>query len=49
VQPFPSLQEVPSGAAGFEHAPVPGSQAPATWQTPLAVQITGLEPKHTPD
>jgi hypothetical protein len=30
VQPFPSLHAVPSGAAGFEHCPVAGSQTPAT-------------------
>jgi hypothetical protein len=30
VQPFPSLHEVPFGALGFEHAPVPGLQVPAT-------------------
>src|SRR5438045_3420504 len=30
VQPLPSLQAVPSAAAGFEHVPVAGSQVPAT-------------------
>jgi hypothetical protein len=29
VQALPSLQAEPSGAAGFEQAPLPGSQAPA--------------------
>jgi hypothetical protein len=29
VQALPSLHAVPSGAAGFEQAPLPGSQAPA--------------------
>jgi hypothetical protein len=29
---FPSSQEVPGGATGFEHIPVAGAQAPATWQ-----------------
>jgi hypothetical protein len=31
VQALPSLQAAPSGAAGFEHSPVLGSQAPAAW------------------
>ena len=31
VQLFPSLHAVPLLAAGFEHAPVDGSQLPATW------------------
>jgi hypothetical protein len=31
VHAFPSLHAVPSGEAGFEHAPVDGSQVPATW------------------
>jgi hypothetical protein len=30
VQVLPSLQVVPFGAAGFEHAPVVGSHVPAT-------------------
>jgi hypothetical protein len=30
VQALLSVQDVPFGAAGFEHAPVPGSQVPAT-------------------
>jgi hypothetical protein len=42
VQAFPSLHLVPSGAFGFEQAPVPGSQVPATWQASCAVQVTGL-------
>ena len=31
VQGSPSLQAVPSGAAGLEHCPVEGSHVPATW------------------
>lgn len=31
VQPFPSVQVVPLGAAGFEQTPVEGLHAPATW------------------
>ena len=31
VHLLPSLQLVPFVAAGFEHAPVPGSHVPATW------------------
>src|SRR2546427_783189 len=44
VQALPSLQAVPSGASGFEHAPVDGLQVPATWHWSLAVQATGLLP-----
>src|SRR5262245_20364798 len=49
VHAFPSLQPVPSGAAGFEHTPVPVLQTPATWHGSLAVQVTGLAPVHAPD
>ena len=31
VQAFESLQPVPLALAGFEHAPVAGSQVPASW------------------
>jgi hypothetical protein len=31
VQAFPSLHALPSGFAGDEHAPVAGSQLPASW------------------
>ena len=31
VQGLPSLQAVPSSLAGFVHAPVFGSQVPASW------------------
>jgi hypothetical protein len=31
VQAFPSLQDVPLAAMGFEQAPVDGSQVPAMW------------------
>ena len=31
VQALPSLQAVPSGAAGFEQAPVERSHVPAVW------------------
>jgi hypothetical protein len=48
VQAFPSLQDCPSGAFGFEQRPVPGLHVPATWHWSLAVQTTGLEPVHTP-
>ena len=49
VQALPSLQDVPFGALGFEQIPVAGSHVPATWQGPLAVHVTGLEPVHVPD
>src|SRR6185436_12414504 len=48
VQAVPSLQAVPSAAAGLEHAPVAGSQVPAVWHWSLAVHVTGLEPTHVP-
>jgi hypothetical protein len=48
VHALPSLHAVPSGAFGFEHAPVVGSQVPATWHESLAVHVTGLDPVHTP-
>ena len=49
VQAFPSLQAVPFGATGFVHAPVVGSQRPATWHKSSAAQVTGAVPSHTPD
>ena len=42
------MQVVPSAAVGFEHAPLPGSQVPATWHVSLAVHITALEPVQVP-
>ena len=47
VQALPSLHAVPSAAAGFEQAPVEGSQVPATWQTSEAAQVTAV-PVQTP-
>jgi len=48
VQALASSQVVPSGRAGFEQAPVPMSQVPASWHWSLGVQTTGFEPVHTP-
>jgi hypothetical protein len=48
VQAFPSLQSVPLGAAGLEHAPVAVLQTPAAWHWSAATQTTGLPPVHTP-
>jgi hypothetical protein len=48
VQALPSLHEVPFGAAGLEHAPVAGSQVPATWHASDAVQVTGVPPPQAP-
>jgi hypothetical protein len=48
VHALPSLQAVPFDAVGFEQVPVDGLQVPATWHSSLAVQVTGLEPVHTP-
>src|SRR5207253_2002595 len=41
-------QAVPSAAAGFEQAPVAGSQVPATWHWSLAVQVTAEPPVQAP-
>jgi hypothetical protein len=49
VQAFPSVHDVPSGAAGFEQSPVPVSQVPATWHESRAPHTTGVPPAHTPD
>jgi hypothetical protein len=49
VQPFPSLHALPSAFAGFEHTPVDGSHAPATWHESPATHTTGLAPTHAPD
>src|SRR5437764_824207 len=49
VQALPSLQAVPSGAAGFEQTPVAGKQLPTEWQASLgAGQVTGFEPVQVP-
>jgi hypothetical protein len=44
-QGFPSLQDVPSGATGFEHMPVAGLHVPATWHGSIAVHTTGVPPQ----
>jgi hypothetical protein len=44
-----SLQEVPFGAAGFEHVPVAGLHVPTVWHASPAVQTTGLDPAQVPD
>jgi hypothetical protein len=48
VHALASLHVVPSGRGGFEHAPVAGSQLPATWHWSSAVHVTGVPPVHTP-
>jgi hypothetical protein len=48
VQADPSSQAAPSGFAGLEHDPLPGSQFPATWQPSSGPHTTGLPPWHTP-
>src|SRR5207244_4403139 len=40
VQASPSLQTVPLVFGGVEHAPVPGSQVPASWHWSRAVQAS---------
>jgi hypothetical protein len=48
LQWLPSLQDVPSGAAGLEQSPDPGLHVPATWHWSLAVQTTGVPGWHVP-
>ena len=48
VHALPSLQAVPFGFGGFEHAPVAGSQVPARWHWSCAVHVTGFAPTHAP-
>ena len=43
-----SLQLVPLAASGLLHAPVVGSQVPATWQASSAVQTTEAPAVQTP-
>src|SRR5262245_46833963 len=45
---LPSLQLVPSGAAGLVHRPLVGSQLPATWHWSDAVQTIGAPPMQAP-
>ena len=45
---FVPEQAVPSGAVGFEHAPLAGLQVPTAWQASCAVQTTGLAPTQMP-
>jgi hypothetical protein len=45
---FDPLHAVPSGAVGFEQAPLVGSQLPATWHASSAVHVTGLDPAQLP-
>ncbi len=48
VHALPSLQLVPSVAAGFEQDPVAGLHVPATWHWSLAMQVVGVPVMHTP-
>src|SRR5436309_4930705 len=48
VHELPSLQLVPSGAAGFEQVPLAGLQVPAAWHWSAAEQTIGLVPLHAP-
>ena len=48
VHKLSSLQPVPLVTEGLLHAPLAGSQVPATWQSSLAVQTMGLWPTHPP-
>ena len=48
VQPLPSSQVEPFPLIGFEHAPVSGSQVPASWHWSDAAHTIGLAPTHAP-
>jgi hypothetical protein len=48
VQAFPSEQSEPLGRAGFEQAPLLGSQVPAAWHWPCAAHSTGFVPTQLP-
>jgi hypothetical protein len=48
VHTSPSLQDVPSAAAGFEQVPVAESQTPAVWHWSCAEHATGFDPAHPP-
>src|SRR5439155_741447 len=49
VHALPSLQLAPSLFAGLLHAPVDGLHVPTVWHWSLAKQLTGAEPRHTPE
>jgi hypothetical protein len=48
VQALLSLQVVPFGSAGLEHAPLVGLHVPAAWHWSAAEHATGFEPVHAP-
>ena len=48
VQRSPSLHGLPFVLAGFEHTPVDGLHAPASWHWSCAVHTTGFAPAHAP-
>jgi hypothetical protein len=48
VQALPSLQLVPFGLFGFEHAPVAGLHTPGMWHASPSPQSTGAPPVQTP-
>ncbi len=48
VQGSPSSQPVPSALAGLVHAPVAGSQPPASWHWSSAVQRIDVSGAHSP-
>ena len=49
LQALLSVQDVPLGAAGLVHAPVPALQLPATWHASEATHTTGFAPTQAPD
>ena len=48
VHMSPSSQVVPSVLAGFEQAPLDGSQVPTVWHWLSVAQVTGLAPVQAP-
>src|SRR5437867_190194 len=48
VQELPSLHVLPSGLAGFEHAPVAGLQVPASWHWSGAAHTVAFPPMQPP-
>ena len=48
LQRDPSSQGVPLGTGSVVHAPLAGSQLPASWHASGAVQTTGSPPRQAP-
>src|SRR3989442_1776010 len=48
VQALPSVHALPSGLAGFEHAPVAGLHVPGLWHWSWAGHTTAFPPGRAP-